>query len=135
MAKETTKTGILGDLQRLKVSIDANAAEIPHLDGTRHKLGTVLDRATEINQQQAALTASRQAASKELYQLLREAQRLATILRLGIKEHFGIRSEKLAEFHLQPFRGRRIAKPAPEGPKLPLAETPSAPPIDTKTAR
>lgn len=135
MAKETTKTGILGDLQRLKVSADANAAEMPHLDGTRLKLGTVLDRATEIGKQQAALTASRQAASKELYQLLREGQRLATILRLGIKEHFGIRSEKLAEFHLQPFRGRRIAKPAPEEPKLPPGETPSAPPIDTKTAQ
>lgn len=133
MAKETTKTGILGGLQRLKVSIDANAAEIPHLEGTRLKLGTLLDRATEIDKQQAALTASRQAASKELYQLLREAQRLATILRLGIKEHFGIRSEKLAEFHLQPFRGRRITKPAPEGPKLPQAENPSAPPIDTQT--
>lgn len=135
MAKETTQTGILGDLQRLRASTDANAAEIPHMEGTRLKLGALLDRATEINQQQAALTASRQAASKELQQLLREGQRLATILRLGLKEHYGIRSEKLAEFHLQPFRGRRIAKPAPEEPKLPPAETPSAPPIDNETAR
>ena len=66
MAKETTQTGILGDLQRLRASTDANAAEIPHMEGTRLKLGALLDRATEINQQQAALTASRQPTSKEI---------------------------------------------------------------------
>jgi hypothetical protein len=135
MAKETTQTGIIGNLQRLKVSTDANAAEIPHMEGTRLKLGTVLEQAAEISKQQAALTASRQAASKELQRLLGEGQRLATILRLGIKQHYGIRAEKLAEFHLQPFRGRpRVAKPVPEGPKLPPPDSPPATPTDSDTA-
>ena len=134
MAKETRQTGILGSLQRLRGSADSNAAEIPHLDGTRLKLGTVLERAAEISQQQAAFKASRQTAAKELQKLLVEGQRLATILRLGIKEHYGIRSEKLAEFHLQPFRGRpRAAKPAPEEPKLPVPDSPPAKPTDSET--
>jgi hypothetical protein len=29
------------------------------------------------------------------------------VLRLAVKQHFGIRSEKLAELSLQPFRGRK----------------------------
>ena len=38
--------------------------------------------------------------------------------RLAIKQHYGIRSEKLAEFGLQPFRGRiRKAKPVVESQK------------------
>lgn len=136
MAKETTQAGILGELRRFQGALRANAAEVPHLEGTGLLFASVLDQATEISKQQAALTASRQAASKELQRLLGEGQRLATILRLGLKQSYGIRSEKLAEFHLQPFRGKtRVAKPGPEEPKLPPAETPSAPPIDTETAR
>ena len=40
-----------------------------------------------------------------------EAERLGTVLRLGVKQHFGIRAEKLVEFNLQPFRGRKKAAP------------------------
>jgi hypothetical protein len=39
------------------------------------------------------------------------------VLRLAIKQHFGIRSEKLTEFNLQPFRGRK--KPADAQKKSP----------------
>ncbi len=55
--------------------------------------------------------------------------RLANVLRLAVKHHYGIRSEKLAHFGLQPFRGRpfraRNSKPAPETPQTP--ETPGTP--------
>ena len=40
-----------------------------------------------------------------------EAERLGTVLRLAVKQHFGIRAEKLVELKVQPFRGRK--KPAP----------------------
>jgi hypothetical protein len=43
------------------------------------------------------------------------------MLRQGVKQHYGIRSEKLAEFGLQPFRGRKT-KTEPE----PKPETPPA---------
>jgi hypothetical protein len=133
MIKATKKEAILGSLLRLQSSLDANAAEIPHLDASRLKLGTMLGRAVEITKQQAALSASRQLASKELQGLLVEIQRLATVLRLAVKEHYGIRAEKLTEFHLQPFRGRaRAVKPAPEEPEV-TPPSPRPAPSDTST--
>jgi hypothetical protein len=48
------------------------------------------------------------------------------VLRLAVKQHYGIRAEKLAEFGLQPFRGRprsvqtaepQSPSPSPEEPK------------------
>ena len=59
------------------------------------------------------MTASKQAASKEQQTLLTEGQRLANAIRALVKEHYGIRSEKLAEFGLQPFRGRIRAVKSP----------------------
>lgn len=120
MPRETKKVTIIGSLLRLQSSLDANAAEIPHLEISRLKFGNLLSRAVEITQQQSALSASRQSASRELQGLLVESQRLATVLRLAVKEHYGIRAEKLTEFNLQPFRGRaRVVKPAPEEPETP----------------
>jgi uncharacterized protein HemY len=54
---------------------------------------------------QDALTAEKQEASQILKSLLTETSRHATVLRLAVKAHYGIRSEKLAEFGLKPFRG------------------------------
>jgi hypothetical protein len=131
MAKETTYAGILGDLQRLLAPLEANAAELAHLDGSRTKLATLLAQAQELVKRQAALTAGKQDSSRQLRTLVSETQRLGNALRKMIVEHYGIRSEKLAEFGLQPFRGR-IRKPAPEEPQEPEepgeAETPGAPP-------
>jgi hypothetical protein len=61
--------------------------------------------------------------TRQLQEALVEGQRLATVLRLAIKEHYGIRSEKLAEFGLQPVRGRpRKAKPAAPEPPAPAPQ-------------
>jgi hypothetical protein len=38
---------------------------------------------------------------------LREPGQAVTLIRLAIRQHFCIRSEKLAELGLQPFRGRK----------------------------
>jgi hypothetical protein len=89
---------MLGDLRRLAAPLAANAAELPHLEGTRLKLEGVVTRAGEVLKEQAAFTAAKQEASKEIQGLVREGQRLANVLRLALKEHYGIRAEKLAEF-------------------------------------
>jgi hypothetical protein len=71
----------------------------------------------EIELRQSALKAGSQEASKELERLLSDALRLATVLRLAVKEHYGIRAEKVAQFGLQPFRGRtRTPKSKPQAP-------------------
>ncbi|MBW8879103.1 MAG: hypothetical protein JF614_29525 [Acidobacteria bacterium] len=126
--RETTNAGVLGDMQRLLGMLEANSTDLPHLEVPRTKLRTRVARALEINQQQAAFTASKQEASKELKTIIVEGQRLANALRAMVKEHYGIRSEKLAEFGLQPFRGRKVKAKAPQGPTPETPGTPSPTP-------
>ncbi|HKV11706.1 MAG TPA: hypothetical protein VJ725_26405 [Thermoanaerobaculia bacterium] len=121
MAKETTYAGVMGSIQRLSTALEANSAELPHLEGARQRLAALLTEAQENAKTQAALKASKQEASRQLRTLVIESQRVANAVRALLKQHYGLRSEKLAEFDLQPFRGRtRKVKPgAPETPEIP----------------
>ena len=118
MAKETTYAGMLGDLQRLVTALGSNSGELTHLEGARTKLERLLTQAQEVAKQQAVFTAGKQESSRQLKTLLTEGVRLANALRLMLKEHYGIRSEKLAEYGLQPFRGK-ARKAKPDVPELP----------------
>jgi hypothetical protein len=127
MPRETTYAGVLGQLTRFIASLAANAAELTHLEGARTRLTQLVTEAQEVARQQAALAASKQEASKRLVTLLVESQRAATGIQKLLQEHYGLRSEKLAEFNLQPFRGRRRS-PEPETP------SPSPPAPESTTA-
>lgn len=118
MTRETTYAGMLGDWQRLLGTLEANAAEIPQLEPFRLKLVGLLNQALDVNQRQAELKAGKQAASKQMRQLATDAQRLASGVRFMLKEHYGIRDEKLAAFGLQPFRGRTKKTATPEEPPV-----------------
>jgi hypothetical protein len=116
MAREKTKKGRLGGLQRFRDALSTNREALPHLDGSFTQFDARVTGALELANRQGALTAEKQEISKQLTDALDEAERLATVLRLAIKQHFGIRAEKLAEFDLQPFRGRKktAAFPTPQ---------------------
>jgi DNA-binding protein H-NS len=122
MAKETTYSGMQGDQQRLVTALTANNGELPHLEGARQRLENLLTQAQETAKKQAALTASKQETSKQLRSLVMEGQRVANAVRSMLKEHYGLRAEKLAEFGLQPFRGR-ARKVKPEAPAIPEPPT------------
>jgi hypothetical protein len=127
MGNETTYSGVLGMLGRLSTALGANAADLAHLDGARLRLAKIVGDAEGFAQQQAAFTASKQDASKKFRDLLVEGQRLASGMTKFLQEHYGNRSEKLAEFGLQPFRGRKPRTPkTPEPPTTPTP--PPAPP-------
>lgn len=113
MPKETTLKGRLGDLQRLMSILNANSEELAHLDFSRQRLEQMLAQAQAVADQQAVHTAAKQEASQQLRALVIEGERLATVLRYSVKQFYGIRSEKLAEFGLQPFRGRPATKVTP----------------------
>ena len=121
MGNETTYSGVLGELGRLGTALEANAADLPHLEGPRGRLDKIYTEARQVAQQQAALTATKQEASKRLKVLLVEGKRVANGLSRFLKEHYGTRSEKLTEFGLKPFRGRapKAATSAPEPPPTP----------------
>ena len=127
MPREDRQAGKIGDVRRLLAALEANAADLAHLEVPRLKLEGLFSQAVQIDLEQATRKAAKQEATKQLQVLLVEAQRLSTVLRFAVKEHYGIRSEKLAEFGLQPFRGlTRKPKPAPENPGAPTPDpTPS----------
>lgn len=97
----------LGELQRLKARLADNSAELEHLEVSRARLEQMVALADAAAGQQAVHTAAKQEASQQFRAAVGEGERVATVLRLAVKQHYGIRAEKLAEFGLQPFRGRR----------------------------
>jgi hypothetical protein len=127
MSKETTDLGKQGDWRGLVAKVEANSVDLAKLEPFRAQLAAQADKALEIGKQQAGLIASKQDLSKQLRVVITEGDRLATLLRSAIKQHYGIRTEKVAEFGVKPFRGKpRKAKttPAAETPASPITATP-----------
>ena len=113
-------------------AVAANAADLAHLEAARAKLQGLLEQARSLNLQQAIATAAKQEATKALQEVLRQGETLVDLLRTGAREHYGNRSEKLVEFGMQPFRGRKRpaateppVEPAPE-PEERRSSTPSS---------
>ncbi len=120
----TTQGGTFEHWRRLIQSLLANLGELAHLDAPRIKLEGLTDEALLIVKEQRILAARRQAASKRLLEILVEGRRLADFVHTGVREYYGTRSEKLTEFGLQPFRGRKAPKPQePEEPTAPEASS------------
>lgn len=133
MSQETTYAGMQGEWKQLLTSVEANIAELGHLEVPRAKLGGFLAQAEEIQKQQKALTASKQEASRQLGVLMTEGQRLANAMRTMLREHYGIRAEKLTEFGLPPFRGRNRSAKARKARKAKTASPEPIPPAPTAT--
>jgi|1185.fasta_scaffold272776_2 hypothetical protein len=128
MSKQYSET--IGNLARLTAALDANATEIPHLEGVRGRLEKILADAQAAAKEQAALIASKQETTKKLQSLVREGLRAATGVQKLLQEHYGLGSEKLAEFGVQPFRGRKIKKAEPEQPGTPASPPPTVHPTN-----
>jgi hypothetical protein len=126
MQNETSYSGILGQWQRLQAALSANMVDLNHLNESRMIFADLLDQAQAIIRRQAAQAAEKQQSTQDLRKMISDGQRLATMLRQGIKQHYGVRSEKLVEFGLPPFRGR-TGKTQPDGPNPlpPPTETPA----------
>jgi hypothetical protein len=129
MPSETTYTGKLGELQRINSALAANSGDLPDLEGSRNKLAGMQTQAQDAVKRQAELRAEKQELSRQLRTIFNESDRMVNVMRKALKAHYGIRSEKLVEFGVQPFRGRK-AKPV-EGTPPPPDPTPQAPPATT----
>lgn len=133
MARETTQAGKLGEWQRLLEPLVANGTDLAHLQVSRDKLAALTAQGAALAREQAVHQASRQQVTRRLQTILVDGDRLVSLLRQALREHYGIRSEKLAEFGLQPFRGRpRVRRPPVEAPE-PQQPTPEFP-RDSATA-
>lgn len=123
MPRQTSIT-VIGEGEVLLASLGDNQPDFQHLEGSRQELQGLVDQAKVIVKEQAAFTASKQDSSKRLAVILRQIRALLNLLRIGVKQRYGNDSEKLAEFRIQPFRGRKVARPVPEpaGPPPTLPE-------------
>src|SRR5947209_2371385 len=64
MARETRSAGILGDLQRLSGTMEANKEELPQMEPFRLKLTGIVTQAFEVAKLQAAHKVAKQARSQ-----------------------------------------------------------------------
>ncbi len=114
MSTESTYKGKIESWDYLQERLTANAADLAHLEGLRKRLDDLAEQARQMAAAQAAQRAAKQSASQTLKSTVIEGERLANLLRSAVKQHYGIRSEKLAEFGMRPFRGRNRTPKAPE---------------------
>lgn len=84
--------------------------EVVHLQTKREKLQSIHNNTIIAMRDQAAAAALKQEFSRQVEALVAEGNKVDTFLCVGLREQYGNRSEKLAEFHIQPFRGRLPAK-------------------------
>lgn len=115
MSQETTYAGQRGEWRDLLTPFAAKPPELEHLQPFCTKLETALGKSIDLTTQQAALAASKQELSKELRQVMLDGQRLAGLLRKGLKQQFGPNGEQLTAYKVQPFRGRKakVQNPGP----------------------
>ena len=87
-------------------ALAANLQDFPELEEKVNRLGELLTLLRELTAEQARLTAARQGVSKRIAELTDETRGLMTFLDVTVRLHYGKSSEKLAEFGIQPYRGR-----------------------------
>lgn len=98
-------------LSDLNQALRTHAAEVPHLEPVRVRLEVMLEELSELTQLQTRLTFERQETTRRIEEILDQLCKTGNFLKVGLREHLGTTNEKLVAFGLQPFRGRRRAKP------------------------
>ena len=126
MPKRTKYSDHFGDWASLLAALTETEGSLQHLVIPRDQLQAFLDEAQGLTASQAAQAAAKQQTSRRLQDVVNLGSKLATSLRVAVKVVYGNQSEKLTEFHIQPFRGRtRKAATPPIGPEAPAPETPA----------
>lgn len=92
--------------------VSSNPEEAKSLEPGMLRLKELHAQVSALSTQQVSLTASKQEATKALKRLLREGDALADFIRTGARAQFGADSEKMVEFGVQPFRGRKLSPEA-----------------------
>lgn len=119
MEQPTSQADHLKQWQLRLRALEANAQDLQHLEIGREKLQSVESRAQVAFQAQSAAAATKQEASKQVEGLIAEGRLIMAYLNAGLREHYGKFNEKLTEFGIAPYRGRRskvVPPPPPETP-------------------
>ena len=119
MPKSNSYAETVSGWEELLAALEQNSGDLTQLEIPRQRLQVILDQIKGFAAEQAALTASRQIATSRVEYLLVQGRKVATVLRTSVREHYGNRNQKIAEFGLQPLRTRPTR---PEDNPLPQPE-------------
>lgn len=115
---------------RLLEALNANAEELAYAEMYRSQLEVLLTDLRDLMAQQDALTASKQAVSKNIKTHYVNGVKLVHFLWRMVQQHYGTRNEKIVEFGVQPFRSRSRRLEDTVTPPAPTPPTPLPPAIE-----
>lgn len=122
----TSFADVMTEADGLLIKVQANAADLGHLETNRSRLSTALEGAKEASIRQAASRAQFQQATRDMEGFIAELKEQATRMRNGIRNQYGLKSEKLVEFGLQPRRKPQRSKEDEPGPAPTPTPTPTS---------
>ncbi len=132
MAKSDRNANDLKQWESTTTAIAANAADLPQTEIPRAALDGMTEELRKLVSEQKLFQSQKQQSSARMAELHVEGNRLATVLRFLVKQHYGIRNEKLVELGVKPFRGRvrkaAVAIPPPVPGTIPAVPTIATPP-------
>jgi hypothetical protein len=118
--------------EKVHTSVNANPNDLAHLLNHNGELGTKAARMRALSAEQAVITARKQSINAEMQEIMRDGQTLLDYIQTGVRQHYGLRSEKLVEFGLRPIRAKALPPSTEPPPTLPETVAPeTAPAPDT----
>ena len=132
MAKTDRSASDLKEWDGLATASAANAADLPQTEIARTGLVKLRDELRELVNQRNLHQSNKQQLSQRIAKIHEEGSKLATVIRVIAKQHYGNRSDKLVEFGIPPFRGRArkaaaaTQPPTTTGSTLTTPTTPAA---------
>ncbi|HEX7185170.1 MAG TPA: hypothetical protein VF756_25315 [Thermoanaerobaculia bacterium] len=123
---------LMSEIRHTLNAVAANQADLAFLVDQTVELTAVLEGAEDARKRQDQFKGQVQQATRDLEAFLKQGQELLTRIRNGIRTRYGLKSEKLAEFGMQPRRPPQRKKPEEQRKKK--GEKPPEPAPPTQTA-
>jgi len=115
---------VVQTFKKVLAATEEHAAKMPDVSQLREELQGVLLDAEGAKVRQDSLTATRQATTQELKEILVHGRDLVMRLQFAAKLALGPRNEQLVQFASAPLRGRTTKpKGVPPPPEAPAPET------------
>jgi hypothetical protein len=125
----TSLADFLREWRTLLVTLEVNVDQLSHLQVERDLLATEIEETEEASIRQKLHKAQFQQATRDLEEHRNGGREAATRIRSSLRGHYGLASEKLAEFGLQPRRftkSKKAKETPPEAGRTPAqAATPA----------
>ena len=119
---------VVQTFKKVLAATQEHAAKMPDVSQIREDLQVTVGKAEETKARQESHTATRQATTQELKEVVDHGRDLVMRLQSAAKLGLGPRNEQLVQFGSAPLRGRsrRPAVEEPEPPPLPEAPAPES---------